>query len=217
MLGALLRVLDQLGGQAAVVLVGRARGWRVPAIGREITLPAEQLHHRLGRRADDRELRVAHEVHVRARVHLAQHAVHVERVGVELEVVALGEHHLEDVAGDDVLLGDLDGPLVHARRPSTSAPRGSSSPATGGSTGAYASGRPRSATACSHARDRGVVRGVELVARRGRASARSRSGTPAGASGRTPPASRSRSSPRRAGRGRRAGTSGRCSTSRITS
>ena len=42
----------------------------------------EQLHHRLRRRADERRLGVAQEVHVRRRVDLAQHAVDVERVGV---------------------------------------------------------------------------------------------------------------------------------------
>ena len=59
---------------------------------------------------------MAHEVHVRRRVDLAQHPVHVERVGIEVEVVALGQHHLEDVAGDDVLLGHLDRLLVQPAR-----------------------------------------------------------------------------------------------------
>ena len=53
---------------------------RVPAIGREMTLSPSSLHHRLRRRAHDQgQLGQAHEVHVRARVHLAQHAVVVER------------------------------------------------------------------------------------------------------------------------------------------
>ena len=51
---------------------------------------------------------MAEEVHVRARVHLAQHPVDVERVGTEFDVVPLGEHDLEDVAVEDVLLRDLD-------------------------------------------------------------------------------------------------------------
>ena len=106
-LGDLLRMLAQLGAEAAVVFVGRAPP---PCAGdrpRDDTA-VEQLHHRLGRRADDRHLGVAHEVHVRARVHLPQHAVHVEGLGLEVEVEALREHDLEDVAGEDVLLGDLD-------------------------------------------------------------------------------------------------------------
>ena len=147
-LGELLRVLAQLGRQAPVVLVGAA-----PAAGAGDRpgddLAVEQLHHRLGRRADERDLGVAQEVHVRARVDLAQHPVDVERVGVELEVEALGEHDLEDVAGEDVLLGHLDRLLVHAVGHRRARPRqrlvrvGRRRPAR------TASGRPRSATAAS--------------------------------------------------------------------
>ena len=50
---------------------------------------------------------LAHEVHVRAGVQLPQDAVDVEGLGVEVEVEPLGEHHLEDVAGQDVLAGHL--------------------------------------------------------------------------------------------------------------
>ena len=70
---------------------------------------ADQLHHRLRGRADHAQLRVAQEVHVRARVDLAQRPVQVERVGAQVQLEALGEHDLEDVAGQDVLLGHLDG------------------------------------------------------------------------------------------------------------
>ena len=41
-------------------------------------LAIEQLHHRLRRRPDDRDLGVADEVHVRARVDLPQDPVHVD-------------------------------------------------------------------------------------------------------------------------------------------
>ena len=85
-------------------------------MGREMTRPVEQLHHRLGRAPDQGQLGLPDEVHVRARVDLAQHPVDVERVGAEVEVEALGQHHLEDVAGQDVLLGHLDRPAVVARR-----------------------------------------------------------------------------------------------------
>ena len=54
------------------------------------------------------------EIHVRARVDLAEHAVEVERIGAEIDVVALRQHDLEDVSFDDVLFGDLDGLLIHA-------------------------------------------------------------------------------------------------------
>ena len=92
---------------------------RVPAIGPADHAPVEELHHRLGRRADQRGLGMAHEVHVGRRVDLAQHAVHVERVEVPVEVEALREHHLEDVAGEDVLARDFDRGVVGARRPSS--------------------------------------------------------------------------------------------------
>ncbi len=101
----------QLGAHAAVLLVGAP----APTGARDRAgdhRAVEELHHGLGRRADEREARLPDEVHVRARVDLAQHAVDVEGVGVEVEVVALGQHHLEDVAGEDVLLGHLHGAPV---------------------------------------------------------------------------------------------------------
>ena len=106
-LGALLRILLQLGRHAPLVGLG------APAAARAGDRTAddaavEQLHHRLGRTADDGHLGVADEVHVRARVDLAQAAVHVERLGVELQVEALRQHDLEDVAGEDVLAGHGD-------------------------------------------------------------------------------------------------------------
>ena len=79
-LGALLGVLGQLGGELAVVLVGAPRK-RVPAIGREITVPSSSCTIGSGEQPDQGQLVLAHVVHVRARVDLAQHAVDVERVG----------------------------------------------------------------------------------------------------------------------------------------
>ena len=201
MFGALLRVLDQLGRHPPIVLVGLAASPRAGDRSRD-DLAIEQLHHRFGRRADDRQLGMLDEVHVRRRVDLAQHAVHVERVGAEFEVVALGEHDLEDVAGDDVLLRHLDGTLVRRRCP--------------WSIRASADRRRRSAArpACRRAVGRGRgppvrhARPQRRTRRRARrcpcrACARSRSGRPAGASGRTPPASRSPTSRRRDSHGRR--------------
>ena len=54
------------------------------------------------------------EVHVRAGVHLTQDAVEVERVRLKVDVVALREHHLKNVAGEDVFLRYLHRLLVHA-------------------------------------------------------------------------------------------------------
>ena len=75
-----------------------------------------QSDHRLGRGADDGDLREAQEVHVRARVEQAQGPVDVVGVGLERQVEALRQHHLEDVAGPDVLLGGADRRLVRLRR-----------------------------------------------------------------------------------------------------
>jgi len=91
---------------AATALSGTGYGSRYdPAV--------EQLDHRLGRRPHHAQLRMAEEVHVGTGVDLAQRPVQVERVGVEVEIEALGQDHLEDVAGENVLLCYLDGGGVH--------------------------------------------------------------------------------------------------------
>ena len=187
-LGHLLGVLPQLAGHAPVVLVG-APPTAGAGDGPGDHPPAQQLHHRLGRGPDDGDLRMAEEVHVRAGVDLPQHPVHVVRVGVELQVVALGQHHLEDVAGPDVLLRHLAPPAGTGRRAWSSGPaaaarrdpaaRRPSSSAAGPDrpTGPPPGGRRR--------RTRHPAR-----RRRGPGPARCRSGRPAGASGRRRPASR---------------------------
>ena len=123
---------------------------RVPAIGREITVPSSSCTIGSGDEPTMRDLGVAHEVHVRARVHLAQHPVDVERVGVEVEVEALRQHDLEDVAGEDVLLGHLDRPPGTAPSGIDERTSGSASSGSGGSTsGVRRAGGPSSATAGS--------------------------------------------------------------------
>ena len=112
-LGHLLRMLPQLTPEAPVLLL--AAPPPASARNRPGDHPAlEQLHHRLRRRTHHRHLGVAHEVHVGAGVHEPQHTVNIERFGLEVEVEALRQHDLENVAGEDVLLRDLDGPLVLA-------------------------------------------------------------------------------------------------------
>ena len=112
-LGHLLGMLAQLGTQSAVLLLRSA-----PVAGAGDRpgddLAVQQLHHRLGRRPHEGHLAMAEQVHVRARVDLAEHPVDVEGVGVELEVETLRQDHLEDVAGEDVLLGRLHGSLIGA-------------------------------------------------------------------------------------------------------
>ena len=117
MLGPLLRVLHQLRRQLPVVLVGPAPE-AGPGDGPGYDPPVDELHHRLRRGTDHAQLGVAQEVHVRAGVDLAQRPVQVEGVGVEVQLEALRQHHLEDVAGQDVLFGHVDrGPEHLGRRP----------------------------------------------------------------------------------------------------
>ena len=111
----LFRVLLQLTGHATVVVVVAATA-ACAGNGPADDSTAADLHHRLRRTARDRDVGVAQEVHVRAGVHLPQHSIEVERVGLQIDVVALREHHLEDVTGEDVLLRDLHRLLVHATR-----------------------------------------------------------------------------------------------------
>ena len=98
-LGALLLVGEQLGGDRGVVLAARpgagdrARG-DVAAVDRQ---------QRLRRGADDLEVLEVEEVHVRRRVHRAQPAIDAERLDRVLRRPALGRHHLVGVAGADVL------------------------------------------------------------------------------------------------------------------
>ena len=114
-LGPLLGVFAQLGRHAPVV--GLAATAAPGARDRPADHPAvEELHHGLRRRADERHPRVTHEVHVGRRVHLAKHPVHVEGVVVAIEVEALRQHDLEDVAGEDVLARHLDRGAVGGRR-----------------------------------------------------------------------------------------------------
>ncbi len=58
--------------------------------------------------------------------------VQVERLGPEVEVEALRQHDLEDVAGQDVLLGHLDGLRVAASAGCGAVTSGSSSSRSGG-------------------------------------------------------------------------------------
>ena len=106
-LGALLRVLDQLGREPLVVFRCAAAAAGAGDRTADHTV-VDHLHHRLRRRTDDRRLGVAQEVHVRRRVHEAQHAVHRERIDRLDEIEALREHDLEDVAFENVLLRGLD-------------------------------------------------------------------------------------------------------------
>ena len=148
------------------------------------------------------DLSMAHEVHVRARVDLSEHAVDVERIGTEVDVEALREHHLEDVAREDVLLRDLDGALV-----AVVAHRGLH---VGQRLGRIRRRDRRIGQRSSEvvgsvldACDRGVIRRVDLLRRRRRAQRHALDEVErAAASGRRRRGCRSPRAPRRGGRGR---------------
>ncbi len=106
-LGAFLLVALQLLAEAQVLLVrpaARPRAGDRMGLG----LAALDADEHLGRRADDRQFADAREVHVRRRVHVAQRAIDGERVGLEVDLEALRQHHLVDVAPGDVLLRHAD-------------------------------------------------------------------------------------------------------------
>ena len=98
-LGALLLVGEQLGGDRGVVLAARA-GAGDRAGGDVAAVDGQQ---RLGRGADDLEVLEVEEVHVRARVDVAQPAVDAERLDRGRRGPALRRDHLVGVAGVDVL------------------------------------------------------------------------------------------------------------------
>src|SRR4029079_3961439 len=106
-LGPLLLVGQQLLGQLGVVLrIGaawtRAGDWMG---GDDAFLDP---HQQLRGRADDTVITDVEVEHVRAWVYRPQRPVNGEWVSRSRDVDSLGEHHLEDVAGRDVLPGCLD-------------------------------------------------------------------------------------------------------------
>ena len=113
-LGDLLGVLAQFGAEASILLVGAAAPTSA-GDGTRDDATVDQLDHRLGRGAGEAERLGADEVHVRAGIDLTEHPVEIERIGIEVEGEPLREHDLEDVAGEDVLLRDVDRSRVLGR------------------------------------------------------------------------------------------------------
>ena len=112
-LGALLGVGQELGGQALVLLVV------APAPARagdrdDLAQRAAQGRQALGRRADQRHPGALEVEHVRRGVHEPQHAVEREWVALEALLEALAEHGLEDLALGDLVPQALD-PGLEAR------------------------------------------------------------------------------------------------------
>jgi hypothetical protein len=77
-------------------------------------LGAVHQHQQLGRGADDLVVAEIEQVHVGRGVHHAQGPIDGQGGGAGLDREALGQDHLEDVAGRDVLLGGADHLLVAA-------------------------------------------------------------------------------------------------------
>ena len=110
-LGDLFRVLAQLARHAPIVFFVAASTTCAGNRTRH-DLALQQLNHRLGRRTHQGHLGMTQEVHIRTRVDLTKHAIHVERVGLQIDIETLRQHHLEHVASKDVLLGHFDGLLI---------------------------------------------------------------------------------------------------------
>ncbi len=106
-LGALLGVGQQLDLQRLVFL-HRAAARARTGDGAHRDLAALQAHQDLRRGAHDLGAADVEEVHVRRRIERAQRAVHVHRARTERHAHALAEHHLERIAGADVVLHLLD-------------------------------------------------------------------------------------------------------------
>ncbi len=107
-LGALLLVGQQLGGDPAVLLGRRAARARAGDRRVRDVAPVDG-QQRLGARAGDLEVAEVQVVHVGARVDGAQTAIDRERLDRHRRRPALGGHDLEGVAGVDV----LDDPRDH--------------------------------------------------------------------------------------------------------
>ena len=144
---------------------------RVPAMGREITRPSSSCTIGSGDEPDQRSTAGWRRKYMYGLGFTwRSDPVEVERVGVEVEVEALGQHHLEDVAGEDVLLGHLD----RGRRTAPSPMRGGdlgqrARPGRAARPAARRAGRAPSAASASRRRDGLVVGGVEVgVGRRRR-------------------------------------------------
>ena len=189
-------------------------------MGRETTVPSRRRTIGSGDAPDHGDLGEAQEVQVRARVHQPEDPVDVEGVGArDRQVEALGEHHLEDVAGRDVLLGRLDAVLVQAGRHGAARRRlGECRLARAADGQRRSRGRKQSAasvSSCAHGR---LVGRVHLIGAPGRVDDHVVDEddplAPVVEGGQL---ADDRQRRRRAGRGRPRGRAGRCSTSRTTS
>ena len=85
---------------------------RVPAIGRTVTVPSRSRTRISGLEPTSAKLAEVEEEQERGGVEPAQRPIERERRQAERQVEPLRGHHLEDVAGADVLLRPLDHRVV---------------------------------------------------------------------------------------------------------
>ena len=106
MLGALLRIGQELVLQRLVLVRRRAAR---PGAGErpDRHRAVAQPHQHLGARSGDRVAAEVEEIQKRRRIDAAQRAVERKRRQRERRLEALRQHHLENVAGQDVVLGLL--------------------------------------------------------------------------------------------------------------
>ena len=103
MLGALLGIGKQAGFVGNILLAGGAAGARAgDRADGDFTFT--HAHQNLGARSDQRKARQIEKIEERRGVHPPQCAVKRERGEREGAGEALGQHHLEDVSGKDVVL-----------------------------------------------------------------------------------------------------------------
>ena len=115
MLGALLRIGEQLGLERLVLVRGGAAragaGDRADGDG-----AAAHLDQDFRARSGDREVAEVEEIEIGRGIDPPQRAIERERRQLERRLEALRQHDLEDVAGGDVFLGGAHHALVFGRR-----------------------------------------------------------------------------------------------------
>src|SRR5213082_1506052 len=104
MLGALFLVALQLLGKTDI-LVLVASAWTRSGYRMRLDAAAFDADEHLRRGTDNRSVAHPDEIHVRRRVHMAERAIHGERIRAELGLEPLRQDDLIDIAGRDVLLG----------------------------------------------------------------------------------------------------------------
>ena len=100
----LLGIGGQLGFEGHVFFfVGAARAR--PGDGPVKRFAALHFHQHFGRAANDGEIVQLQKIHVRRRIHDAQGAINLKRVGIGFCGETLADGHLKNIAGANVFLG----------------------------------------------------------------------------------------------------------------